>query len=178
MSFDRSKCWAVKAATVTAMVLIAGCATKPPPAPTPPRPGPSVPAEVALAPNAYMREASSISLFAVRASQLVAVRNVGVTGIARTIEQEQGGVASQLSYAGRRVNLLPSANLLPEHEAMLAVLDSSPDMAALYKEQMRIVLSRGESIHRAFAASGTSPTLRPVAKMAEPVFQRELTLVR
>lgn len=178
MSSDRRICWAAKAAAVTALVVLAGCATKPPPAPTSPKPAPTAPAEVALAPADYMREASSISLFAVRASQYIASGDLGLTGAARTIEQEQGGIASQLSYAGRRLNLLPSAALLPEHQLMFDALQASPEPATLYRQQMRTVLTRGSAIHSDFAKVGASPTLRPVADMAAPVFQRELRLFR
>lgn len=181
MSSDRKKCWAAKAAAIGVMALVAGCATKPT-TPTGPGaaapPSPTVQVEAPLAPADYVREASSISLYAVRASQLVSTRNVGLTGIARTVEQEQGGIASQLSFAGRRVDLLPSATLLPEHQAMLTALESAADPAAAYRSQMRKLLSRGLRIHSAFAARGASPTLRPVASMAAPVFQRELRLFR
>ena len=162
---------------IAPFVLVAACSTRPTQPPAPPAVRPT-PTEVALSPADYVREASSISLFAIKASQLVAGRNVGVTSAARTIEQEQGVIAAQLSFAGRRVNLLPSADILPEHEAMLATLDASADPANLYREQMRIVLSRGASIHGAFARGGASATLRPVAEMSVPIFQRELRLVR
>lgn len=182
MSSDRKTCWAVKAAirsgAVVALLLASGCATKQQP-PRPPAPAPSpAPVQPVLAPADYMREASSISLFAVRASQMVAGRNVGLTGLARTIEQEQGGIAAQLSFAGRRVNLLPSAELLPDHAAMLAELEASSDPASTYRAQMRIVLERGAAIHAGFAARGASPTLRPVAEMAAPVFRRELAALK
>lgn len=166
------------ASGLAGLLIIGGCSPKRPTSPAPtPVPVP-VPGQVALAPADYVREASSISLFAVRASQLIASRNAGLTGFARTIEQEQGGIAAQLSFAGRRVNLLPSAELQPAHAALLAELEASSDPAATYRRQMRLVLEQGAAIHGAFAARGASPTLRPVAEMAAPVFRGELAALK
>lgn len=166
------------ASGVVGLLLISGCSTRQPQQPQPtPSPKPMA-VQPVLAPADYVRETSSISLFAVRASQLVAGRNVGLTGLARTIEQEQGGIGSQLSFAGRRVNLLPSAELMSDHAAMLAELEASSDPATTYRAQMRIVLERGAAIHAGFAARGASPTLRPVAEMAAPVFRRELAALK
>ena len=56
---------------------------------------------------------------------------------------------------------------------------SSPSVPAdfdgTYKAQMARVLRRAAAAHRAFEASGDSPTLRPVARFAAPVCEKNLT---
>jgi len=137
---------------------------------------PSSPAVVALAPALYMQLASSSSLFAIRASELAAERAAsGSTRLAaQAIIRDQGGVASQLSFAGRRLELLPTAALSAEQSAELDRLRESADFDSDYRRAVGGALSRAYDAHRVFAQSGSSPTLIPVARMAAPVTKRNL----
>jgi predicted outer membrane protein len=141
---------------------------------------PPVVRSIAVSPAQYVARASSASLFAIKASRLVASRssNAGLASFARQVEAEQEGVGSQLSFAGRRLDLLPSAELLTAHQAMLDALAASPDPARLYVQQMTALLRQTGDFHRQYERYGTSPTLRPVASMAAPVFERELARLR
>jgi predicted outer membrane protein len=131
---------------------------------------------VALAPALYMQLASSSSLFAIRASELAQERatSSATRYAAQAIVRDQTGVASQLSMAGRRVNLLPSASLTPELDAQLESLHNSADFDSDYRRAVGGALARSFDAHRAFAQSGSSPTLRPVAQMAAPVTKKNL----
>ena len=137
---------------------------------------PSVAASAALAPALYMQLASSSSLFAIRASEIAAERsaNINTRSAAQTIIRDQGGVASQLSFAGRRIELLPTAALSAEQSAELDRLRESPDFDSDYRRAVGGVLARAYEAHRAFAQSGSSPTLIPVARMAAPVTKKNL----
>lgn len=162
------------------LLLLAGCSSRP----APPRPVPAIapvaPSIAALAPAVYMHFAASSSLFAVRASELVAERtsDPGLRSIARTIAQDQRGIASQLNLAGRRIDLLPGAALTPAQAADLERLNGAGDVDALYRQLMVPNLSQALQAHSAFAARGSSPTLRPVAKMAAPATRRNLQQLR
>ena len=137
---------------------------------------PSTPAVVALAPALYMQLASSSSLFAIRASELAAERsaNINTRSAAQAIIRDQGGVASQLSFAGRRIELLPTAALSAEQSAELDRLRASADFDSDYRRAVGGALSRAYEAHRAFAQAGSSPTLIPVARMAAPVTKKNL----
>lgn len=163
--------------TAILALAIAACATRPAPAPvTAPATSAIAPVAAALAPAAYMQLAASSALFAVRASELVAERSsdAHVRSVARTIAQDQRGVGAQLNMAGRRLNLLPSARLNEAQAADLERLVNSPDVDGLYRQLVAPVLSRSLQAHSAFAARGSSPTLRPVARMAAPATRRNL----
>jgi putative membrane protein len=170
-------------ATSAAVALaLAGCASGPRPRePTERRIArPPVVRSIAVSPAQYIARASSASLFAIKASQLIADRspNGSLASYARQVESEQEGVGSQLSFAGRRLDLLPSAELPPAHQAMLDALATSPDPARLYVQQMATLLRQTADFHSQYERYGTSPTLRPVASMAAPVFERELSRLR
>lgn len=157
-------------------LLLAACATqREGPTPPPPTILPS-----ALAPDRYLEEASSASLFILKASELAETRasSERVRAFARTARADHDGISAQLSFAGRRVNLLPSATLLPAHAAMLSALEASGSFDAAYTANVRRVLASDAALHAAFARSGSSPTLRPVAAMAAPIVQRELASAR
>lgn len=165
----------------TSLLVVAGCAPRPAPAPVAiPAATGVAPAAAALAPAAYMHLAASSALFAVRASDLVAQRSgdARLRDVARTIAQDQRGIGSQLNLAGRRLDLLPSAALTGEQAADLSRLESVGDVDKLYRQLMDPVLSRAAQAHSAFAARGSSPTLRPVAKMAAPATRRNLQQLR
>ena len=168
------------ASIATVVLIISGCASREAPAPRPAAPVAIVPAVAALAPAIYMQVAASTSLFAVRASELVAQRSSDprLRDVARTIAQDQRGIGSQLNFAGRRLNLLPSAALTETQAADLQRLSSSSDADSLYRQMMISALNRSYQAHSAFAARGASPTLRPVAKMAAPATRRNLQQLR
>ena len=170
-------------AIFAAALLLAGCATSSPS----PEAAPSARAlrapvvrSISVSPAQYVSTASSGSLYVIMASQLVAGRQ-GATrlgNVARQFASEQEGVGSQLSFAGRRLNLLPQARLDAAHQAMLDALATSPDPAGTYVRQMSELLPRLAAFHRQYQRYGTSPTLRPVAAMAAPVFEREAAQLR
>lgn len=163
------------------LLLVAGCASRPTPAPVAiPAATGVAPAAAALAPAAYMQLAASSALFAVRASDLVAQRSADarLRLVARTIAQDQRGIGSQLNFAGRRLDLLPSAALTSEQAADLSRLESVDDVNNLYRQLMDAVLARAVQAHSTFAVRGSSPTLRPVAKMAAPATRRNLQQLR
>lgn len=163
------------------LLVVAGCASRPAPAPVA-IPGATgvAPAAAALAPAAYMQLAASSALFAVRASDLVAQRtgDARLREVARAIAQDQRGIGSQLNFAGRRLDLLPSAALTSEQAADLSRLESVGDVDKLYRQVMDPVLTRAAQLHAAFAVRGSSPTLRPVAQMAAPATRRNLQQLR
>ena len=162
-------------AMVLSIALLAGCAPKrPAPPPTPPaRP---VPPAAALDPQSYMAFAASSALFAVRASSFAEARGSTdrIKKFAGQLVMDQTGIGAQLNFAGRHLDLLPSSKLLPQHQAMLEALASSSDFDGTYKAQLARVLRRAAAAHRAFAAGGSSPTLRPVARFAAPVCEKNL----
>jgi len=164
-------------ALLTAL-LLAGCAPKKPVPPAPPVPpvAPPVPAPAALDPESYMAFAASSALFAVRASSFAEGRGSTnkIKKFASQVVMDQTGIGAQLNFAGRRIDLLPSSRPLPEHQAMLEALATTADFDATYKAQLARVLRRAAAVHRAFEASGSSPTLRPVARFAAPVCEKNL----
>lgn len=170
----------VRAAGWTAILtaaLLAGCAPKKPPPPPPPVPvEPAPPPAVALDPESYMAFTASSALFAVQASRMAEARGTTnkLTKFATQVVIDQTGIGAQLSFAGRYVDLLPSSRLLPQHQAMLERLATASDFDGTYKAQLARVLREALSAHRAFEASGDSPTLRPVARFAAPVCEKNL----
>ena len=102
--------------------LLAGCASRAP-APRGPSPAPPVvvPSIAPLASAAYVAMASSIDLFEIRSAELALQRSRDADhrALAEMLIEAHKGTSAQLSFAGRRLNLLPSATLLPRHQAML-----------------------------------------------------------
>lgn len=123
-----------------------------------------------------MAFSASSALFAVQASRMAEAR--GSTSklkkFAGQLIMDQTGIGAQLSFAGRRIDLLPSSRPLPEHQAMLQALATSPDFDGTYKAQLARILRDSARVHRAFESSGDSPTLRPVARFAAPVCEKNL----
>lgn len=167
------------AALILSTLALAGCASKQPAQPPTPRAAPVV-RSIALSPADYMMAAASASLFIVRASEQIAARegDTGLGQFASRFGSEQGGIGAQLSSAGRRLNLLPSAKLLPRHQAMLDEITGSSDPSAAYVRNLRNVLPQALALHRQYERYGTSPTLRPVAAMAAPIIAQELHAIR
>ena len=121
----------------------------------------------------YVATAGSIDLFVIRASEYVAsrARDNRTRDLAALLAEGHRGLASQLSLAGRRLNLLPRTTLLSAHEEMLRELQASGDAADTYRRQMHQVHETALRLHGAYAARGDSPTLRPVAANAERVIR-------
>lgn len=163
---------------VVAAALLTGCAPKKAPPPAPPA-RPVAPA-VALDPESYMAFTASSALFAIQASRMAEGRGSTnkVKAFASKVVMDQTGIGAQLNFAGRRVNLLPSSRPLPEHQSMLERLATTGDFDATYKAQLAKVLREAASAHRAFEANGDSPTLRPVARFAAPVCEKNLEQLR
>lgn len=176
-------CWAARrslpraAATGVALVL-AACSTNPRPAPRPVTVLPS--AVAALTPALYVEVASNVALFAVRASELAEQKasDGGLRTEARVIAADQRGVGSQLSFAGRRLDLLPRADLPDALQSDLDALAQSSDFDRDYRRLVGQQLARALEAHEVFARGGSSPTLRPVAQMAAPVTRRNLDGLR
>jgi predicted outer membrane protein len=165
-------------AALLAALLLAGCAPKKPP-PPPVQPAPPVqpvPPAAALDPESFMAFAASSALFAMKASNFAEGRGSTnkIKKVASQIVVDQMGISAQLSFAGRRIDLLPSSRPLPEHQAMLEALATTANFDATYKAQMTRVLRKAAAVHRAFEAGGSSPTLRPVARFAAPVCEKDL----
>lgn len=160
---------------------LAGCGRREaPPAPPSPRPAPSPVEAAPLAPGNYVATASSIDLLVMQASRLAQARsqNARVRSIAGILLADHGGVSAQLSFAGRRLNFLPSATMMPRHQATLDELRAAPDFDAAFKRVMIAAHEQGLRVHGDFARAGDSPTLRPVAEIAFPAMRRHLDQLR
>jgi len=161
---------------------LAGCATQPsgPATSEPGRTRPSRPLTESISAATYIAQAASIDLFVVRASELAQQRstNPRLRSIANELMEGHKGLASQLSFAGRRLNLLPGAAMLPQHEAMYDELAASGNFDQTYIRQQRAVHGAALSLHTDYARRGSSPTLRPVAANAATVERNHLGLLR
>jgi putative membrane protein len=162
-----------------ALVALAGCASK---APQPPRQYPAA-EPVSRAPASaatYVAVAGSIDLFVIRSSELANLRSVtpAIRDFAGRMIADHRGLASQLSFAGRRLELLPSAMLLPQHQAMLDELAGSANFEAAYLRLQRQIHGQGLQLHGDYAKRGGSATLRPVAANAAAVERRHLEMLR
>ena len=128
----------------------------------------------------YMAAASSIDLFELRSAELALTRaqNARHRDFARMMISAHTGTSAQLSFAGRRLNLLPSAALLPAHQAMLDELIASSDFDGTYHRQQIAVHEAAVKLHGNFAARGESATLRPVAANATRIVRQHLDTMR
>ena len=128
----------------------------------------------------YMAAASSTDLYEIRSSELALTRarNPRHREFARMMIAAHKGTSAQLSFAGRRLNLLPAATLLPRHQALLDELTASADFDSVYRRQQIAVHEAALKLHSNFAARGESATLRPVAKNAAPIVRRHLDMMR
>jgi putative membrane protein len=120
-----------------------------------------------------------MDLFVIRSSELALQRSSSarVRDFATRMIEAHKGTSAQLSLAGRRLNLLPSATLQPQHQAMLDALAASSSFDADYVRDQRTVHQRAVALDSAYAARGASPTLRPVAAAALPIEERQLRLL-
>lgn len=133
-----------------------------------------------LFPADYMAMASSIDLFEIRSAELAQARaaNARHRDFARMMIEAHRGTSAQLSFAGRRLNLLPSSTLPPAHQAMLDELAASGDFDSTYHRQQIAVHEAAVKLHGDFAARGESPTLRAVARAALPIVRGHLDAMR
>jgi len=168
-------------ALAAAVLILAGCATKTPaPQPQPPATETGRPIRGPVSPATYVAQAASIDLFVIRSSELALSRssNSGVRDAATRLIAAHRGTAAQLSFAGRRLNLLPGATLLPQHQVLIDELSSSSDFDRSWVRIQRSVHGEALALHSDYARRGTSPTLRPVAANAAAVEQADLDLLR
>ena len=158
---------------------IAGCGTREPAAPRLP-PVASVPVSPALATAAYLALAASVDLYEIRSAELAATRarDPRLREFARRMIADHHGTAAQLSFAGRRLNLLPSATLDPHHQSLMNELLAAADFDRTYLRQQLAVHGQALAVHSAYAAKGSSATLRPVAANAVPIVRRHLEQLR
>jgi putative membrane protein len=135
---------------------------------------------VMISAAAYVAAASSIDLFEMKSAELALQRaqDPANRAFAERALNAHRGTSAQLSMAGRRLNLLPSASLNPEHQAMLAALEATGDFDNTYRAQQRMVVEQAVSLHGGFARSTDSPTLRPIAQNAENVMRANLQALR
>ena len=170
----------MKWALVLGMTALAGaCSTggeRPGPVPT----RPPVTVDRGLSPADYVEQAGSLDLLMVKSSQLAFTRsgNPRIRNFARMMIDEHVGLAAQLSFAGRRLGVLPTAVLLPRHQAMLDGLTASPDFDRAYRSQQGELHRVALRLHSDYAARGSSPTLRPVAISAVQVIRRHLVMLQ
>jgi predicted outer membrane protein len=171
-------------ATLAAVLLVGGCTgggggsrTRVPSAAVTPA---VIAAPVMLSAAAYVAAASSIDLFEVKSAELALQRaqDPQNRAFAQRALSAHRGTSAQLSFAGRRLNLLPSATLNPEHQALYDALLATSDFDNTYRAQQGIVMQQGVKLHSDFARSGNSPTLRPIAENAENVMRANLQALR
>ena len=164
-----------------AALTLAGCASDQPVRRAAPAPRqPVVIRGIPVRPATYVATAASIDLYAIKASQiaLTRARDAKLRDFALTEAGAHEGLGSQLSFAGRRLNLLPSAELQPEHQRMVETLEFTGDFDATFRSQQIQVHEAALKLHSDFAASGESATLRPVARNAVPIIRAHLTRLR
>lgn len=164
-------------------IVLAGCARQQPPPVAQPRPTvpvpPQPPAPSAAGAAAYVAAASSLDLFEIRSSELALERSssLRIREFAAMMISAHKGTSAQLSFAGRRLNLLPSAKLSARHAAMLDALQTAADFDARYRQLQAAAHQEALKLHSDYAARGTSPTLRPVAAAARPIIERHVRLL-
>jgi putative membrane protein len=158
---------------------LAGCGPDVRPAYDPPPP-PRVVRGIPMQAAPYVAEASSIDLYEIKSSQMALTRaqDPRLRAFAQMMVNAHQGLAAQLSMAGRRVNLLPSAVLQPQHQRMLDTLESTMDFDVAYRSQQIQVHQEAVKLHGDFASRGVSPTLRPVAANAAPIERAHLARLR
>ncbi|MEG3153910.1 DUF4142 domain-containing protein [Sphingomonas sp. RB1R13] len=157
--------------------LVCACSTggeRPTPVPPP------ITVDLGLSPADYVEQAGSLDLLMVKSSQLSFTRsgNPRIRNYARMMIDEHVGLAAQLSFAGRRLGVLPAAVLLPRHQSMLDGLTASPDFDRAYRSQQGELHRVALRLHSDYAARGSSPTLRPVAISAVQVIRRHLAMLQ
>lgn len=170
------------AAACCALVL-ASCARREGPAAPPPLPAPAPPPAVqprAFSTSDYFALAASLDLFEMRSAELARARSTSpsVREFATMLIADHGGTSAQLSFAGRRLNLLPPATMLAEQQRMFDWLAASGRFDEDFRRLQLEAHRRALELHSRYAARGESPTLRPVAAAAAAVIERHLGWLR
>ncbi|HEY6047642.1 MAG TPA: DUF4142 domain-containing protein [Sphingomicrobium sp.] len=164
-------------AVAAGALALAACASN---APQPPRRA-YLPAsqQAAVSAATYVAQGASIDLFVIRSSELALVRSpdAAVRDVAARFIADHQGTAAQLSLAGRRLDLLPGANMLPQHQAMYDELAASSNFSATYKRQQLAIHGAALRLHGDYSVIGGSATLRPVAANAAAVERRHLAML-
>lgn len=127
----------------------------------------------------FVNVAGSIDLFVIRASELAATRaqQLRYREVASRLIGAHRGTSQQLSFAGRRLNLLPSAIMRPDEQARLDRLMAASDFQSAYRQELTAAIRQQLSISRAYAQNGGSPTLKPVAAMVAKTGEADLRLL-
>ena len=167
--------------SLTAMA-IAGCGSSPKqaqpmrPASLPKAPRPAI---AAISPADYVANASAIDLYVIKASELALQRSTTarVREVATRLISAHQGSSAQLSMSGRRLNLVPGAELDPRHRVLLEQLYSSAAFDRDYARQMQSIHQEAVLLHSGYAATGGSPTLTQVAKVLAPIMEQQTRLV-
>lgn len=162
-------------------LMLAGCArevARPAPVPQTARRAPPA-GGAAVSTASYVATAAAIDLFEIRSSEMALQRsnNRALRDFASMMIAAHKGTSAQLSFAGRRLNLLPSATLSPQYQALVDQLVAAPDFDAAYRGQQRLVHREALRLHSAYAARGASPTLRPVAAAIVPIVERHMRMI-
>jgi predicted outer membrane protein len=165
-----------------AALALAGCGSSPNrPEPIRPASLPKVgkPATPSISAADYVANASAIDLYVIKASELALQRSstLKIREVATRLISAHRGSSAQLSLGGRRLNLLPSAELLPRHRALLEQLYSSANFDRDYAQQMQAAHREAVALHSTYVAAGTSPTLVPIAKALTPVMEQQQRLI-
>ena len=167
---------------MTATLLLGGCATKDPqPQRAPARAPVTAPEPLhAVSPATYVTQAASIDLFVLRSSELALVRarDRQTRDLASRLIAAHHGTASQLSLAGRRLNLLPPAAMIPQHQMMYNELAAASSLDGTYLRLQSAVHGAALSLHSDYARRGTSPTLKPIAANAAAVERSHIEMLR
>ena len=165
------------AAIAFGTLMLAACGRReaPPPSPVPPAvvPGPRA---LPVSTEDYVKVQSSRSLLVVRAAELAAQRstNSKTLAVAAKLKGDHEGIAAQLSMAGRRLNLLPSPSLLAADQALFDGLSRAADFDDAFSWAMKRTVETCTSANASYAANGSSPTLRPVARFIASTCGAEL----
>lgn len=165
-----------------AAIALADCGSSPPRLePIRPASLPKVERPVAPAISAadYVANASAIDLYVIKASELALQRSstLKIREVATRLIGAHQGSSAQLSLGGRRLNLLPSAQLQQRHRALLEQLYSSSSFDRDYAQQMQAVHREAVALHSSYVAGGTSPTLVPIARALAPVMEQQQRLI-
>lgn len=167
-----------------ASVIAAGCAreerpppaapTRPPPVVVPP-PGPAAPTALS-----YVATASSVDRFMIAAAELAQARarDPRLRDFAGRVKRSHEAISAQLSFAGRRLNLLPSGRMGDHHSNRLRALQAAADFDSAYRSEMMRTHQAALEHHRRYARDGESPTLKPVARFAADTISDNLQALR
>ena len=87
------------------------------------------------------------------------------------------GTSAQLSLAGRRLNLLPSASLRPAEQAMLDALQTSGSFDSDYVRDQRDCAPAGDRAQFCVRGQRSEPDLEAGRLRRTPIEQKHLKLL-